>query len=58
MLIFLDVFLEKQIVISVRPRLAYADCFAAATALQYEATILTGDPEFKKIEVLVQVEWL
>ncbi len=38
--------------------ISYADCFAAATALQYEATILTGDPEFKKIEPLVQVEWL
>ena len=38
--------------------ISYADCFAAATALRYEATILTGDREFKKIESLVSVEWL
>jgi predicted nucleic acid-binding protein len=36
--------------------ISYADCFAVATALQYEAIILTGDPEFKKIESLVSVE--
>lgn len=38
--------------------ISYADCFAAATALRYEASILTGDPEFKKIESMVSVEWL
>ncbi|MGA2959228.1 MAG: type II toxin-antitoxin system VapC family toxin [Thermodesulfobacteriota bacterium] len=38
--------------------ISYADCFAAATALRYEATILTGDREFKKIESLVSVDWL
>jgi predicted nucleic acid-binding protein len=38
--------------------ISYADCFAAATALRYEASILTGDPEFKKIESFVAVEWL
>jgi predicted nucleic acid-binding protein len=38
--------------------ISYADCFAAATALRYEAVILTGDPDFKKIESLVSVEWL
>lgn len=38
--------------------ISYADCFAAATALRYEAVILTGDPDFKKIGSLVSVEWL
>jgi ribonuclease VapC len=38
--------------------ISYADCFAAATALRYEATVLSGDREFKKIESLVSVEWL
>lgn len=38
--------------------ISYADCFAAATALRYQAAILTGDPEFKKIESLVSIEWL
>ena len=38
--------------------ISYADCFAAATAIRDKATVLTGDPEFKKIESLVSVEWL
>jgi len=38
--------------------ISYADCFAAATAQRHKATVLTGDPEFKKIEPLVQVDWL
>jgi len=38
--------------------MSYADCFAAATAIRFEATILTGDPEFKKLGKLVSVAWL
>jgi predicted nucleic acid-binding protein len=38
--------------------ISYADCFAAATALQHGAAILTGDPEFKKIESLVSIDWI
>ncbi len=38
--------------------LSYADCFAVATAIRFKATILTGDPEFKKAESLVTVEWV
>lgn len=37
---------------------SYADCFAAATALRYDASILTGDPEFKKLEPMITIEWL
>jgi len=39
--------------------ISYADCFAAATALFCgNATIITGDPEFAKIEHIVKVEWV
>jgi ribonuclease VapC len=38
--------------------LSFADCFAVATAKKMNLTILTGDPEFKRIEHLVAVEWL
>ena len=38
--------------------ISYADCFAAATAIRYEAAIRTGDPEFKKIESLLSIEWV
>jgi len=38
--------------------ISYADCFAVATALKVAASIITGDPEFKKVENLVDIEWL
>jgi len=38
--------------------ISYADAFAVALAQQMQAVILTGDPEFGKIEDLVVVEWL
>jgi predicted nucleic acid-binding protein len=44
--------------IKARHLISYADCFAAATAIRFQASILTGDPEFKKLRDLVQVEWL
>ncbi len=28
--------------------LSYADCFAVATAIKEKATVVTGDPEFRK----------
>jgi uncharacterized protein len=38
--------------------LSYADCFAVATALKYQAVIATGDPEFRKVEHLVEIDWI
>jgi len=38
--------------------LSYADAFAVAAAIQEKAIILTGDPEFKAVEELVNVEWI
>ena len=38
--------------------LSFADCFAVATARREEAMIMTGDPEFKKIGHLVEIEWI
>ncbi len=38
--------------------LSFADCFAVALAKKKDATVMTGDPEFKKIEHLVTIEWL
>ena len=37
---------------------SYADAFAVATAEEYGAAILTGDPEFKTVARRVAVEWL
>ncbi|WP_088882774.1 type II toxin-antitoxin system VapC family toxin [Thermococcus sp. P6] len=39
-------------------RLSYADAFAVATALDLNATLLTGDDEFRSVEGIIEVEWL
>jgi predicted nucleic acid-binding protein len=39
-------------------RMSFADCFAAALALQYKAELVTGDKEFKQVESEVRVRWL
>ena len=41
-----------------RHALSYADCFAAAVALKHQASIVTGDPEFKKIQDMVEIDWI
>ncbi len=38
--------------------LSYADCFAVQTSLKENAPIVTGDPEFKKAEKLMKIDWL
>lgn len=37
---------------------AYADCFAGALAQQRGAEVVTGDPEFEKLEKEVAIEWI
>ena len=44
--------------IKARHPLSFADCFAAATALRENAVIVTGDPEFKHVRNLIDIEWL
>ena len=38
--------------------ISYADCFVVATALKKDAAIVTGDPEFKKVQKAVEIEWM
>lgn len=38
--------------------ISFADCFALATALEHKAAIVTGDPEFKKVEHLAEIIWI
>jgi PIN domain. len=38
--------------------LSYDDAFAVALAQELDATVVTGDPEFKTVESLVPVLWL
>ncbi len=37
---------------------ALGDCFAASLARKLNATLVTGDPEFRKFGKLVKVKWL
>lgn len=38
--------------------ISYADAFAVALAQELDATVVTGDPEFRAVEGLVAVKWL
>jgi ribonuclease VapC len=38
--------------------ISYADAFAVALAQLKQGTILTGDPEFHKVEEMITIEWL
>ena len=37
---------------------SYADCFTAALAKRHNCPLLTGDPEFKKLQNEVKISWL
>ena len=43
-----------------RHAIAYADAFAVATAVEFNAVLLTGDPEIEPLEgeQNLRVEWL
>ena len=38
--------------------ISFADAFVVTLAVEEGATVLTGDPEFKRVEHLVPVHWL
>ena len=38
--------------------LSYADAFAISLAQKENVSVITGDPEFKKVEQIVKVEWV
>lgn len=41
-----------------RYKIAYADCFATALSLRLKAPVVTGDPEFKKLEDEISIQWI
>ena len=38
--------------------ISFADCFAVATAIREKAVVMTGDPEFKKVAHLIEIDWV
>jgi ribonuclease VapC len=39
-------------------RIAYADCFAVALSVKLKASLVTGDPEFKKVRERISIQWI
>jgi predicted nucleic acid-binding protein len=39
-------------------KMSFADCFAAALALEIKAELVTGDQEFRQVEGRIKVHWL
>ena len=44
--------------LKLRGGISYADCFAAALAHRDGIPLITGDPEFKRVEDVIRIEWL
>jgi ribonuclease VapC len=38
--------------------ISYVDAFVVAAAQELQATVITGDPEFTRVEHLIHIEWL
>jgi ribonuclease VapC len=53
----IEITIEAAGLKSVHP-VAYADCFAAALGIRKKATVITGDPEFKRFGKLVKIKWI
>lgn len=41
-----------------RGGISYADCFAAALAHRDGIPLITGDPEFRRVEDVIEIAWL
>jgi predicted nucleic acid-binding protein len=39
-------------------RIAYADCFAVALSMKLNASLVTGDSEFKKLKERISIHWI
>jgi ribonuclease VapC len=39
-------------------RIAYADCFAVALSVKLKANLVTGDPDFKKLQERISIQWI
>ena len=53
-----DEFLPQVVQLKASYPVSLADCFAAALAIELDCPLITGDPEFRKLESVVKVEWL
>lgn len=50
--------MREAALIKARIPMAFADCFTAALAIRKDASIMTGDPEFRLLENKLKIVWL
>ena len=53
-----DEFLPHIVELKAEYPVSLADCFAAALARDLDCPVVTGDPEFRKLESIVKIDWL
>jgi uncharacterized protein len=53
-----DNYINEVINLKAENAISLGDCFAAALALSLDCPVITGDPEFSKIENKIKVVWL
>lgn len=53
-----DAYIRQVADLKAKFPISLGDCFAAALAMEMDCPVLTGDPEFRKLEGTVKVEWL
>ncbi|MEN6356944.1 MAG: type II toxin-antitoxin system VapC family toxin [Armatimonadota bacterium] len=53
-----DEHIDQVITLKAMHAVSLADCFGVAVAIGLNCPIITADPEFEKLESVVQVEWL
>jgi len=41
-----------------RHPISYADAFALASAIEHSVSLVTGAPEFRRVEALVEILWI
>lgn len=49
---------DGTVIILASYAISYADAFVVAAAQEFEATVITGDPEFRRVEHLAPIDWL
>jgi predicted nucleic acid-binding protein len=49
---------HEAALLKAKGKISYADCFAAALARLRKGEVVTGDPEFKRLEGEVKIAWL
>lgn len=53
-----DEYIAEVVQLKAKYPMSLADCFAATLAQDLDCPLITGDPEFKKVEQFVKIEWL